>query len=124
HGRADPLAWSSSCTIRRPGSCTVACPRRPSSASNVDLPPPEHPEITMKRSISLAVDCADESKDTASTNQLMFAESREVAQQSHSVNVAQDFLCDVGLAIALSPPSWWPAKPTAQFRAYCPQSHR
>ncbi|HWI66863.1 MAG TPA: hypothetical protein VNS88_00545, partial [Nitrospiraceae bacterium] len=26
-------------------------PRRASSASNVDLPPPEHPEITTKRSM-------------------------------------------------------------------------
>src|SRR5262245_5519106 len=29
---------------------------------------------------------------------------REVAQQSHSSYVAQDYLCDIGLAIAISPP--------------------
>src|SRR5260370_14538721 len=36
--------------IRRLGSSTTACPRRRSSASSVDLPPPEHPELLTNRS--------------------------------------------------------------------------
>jgi hypothetical protein len=51
-GSAEPSPFSSSLTIRRPGSSTTACPRRPSSATSVDLPPPEHPEITTNGSKS------------------------------------------------------------------------
>jgi hypothetical protein len=40
-------------TIRRPGSSTTACPRLPSSAINVDLPPLEHPDMTTNRSTLL-----------------------------------------------------------------------
>jgi hypothetical protein len=36
-------------TIRRPGSATVAKPRRASASSSVDLPPPEQPEMAMRR---------------------------------------------------------------------------
>jgi len=38
-GSAVPARFSSSATIRRPGSSIVAKPRRRSSANNVDLPP-------------------------------------------------------------------------------------
>jgi hypothetical protein len=38
--------------IRRPGSFTMGQPRRPSSASRDDLPPPEHPKITTNQFIS------------------------------------------------------------------------
>jgi hypothetical protein len=48
-GSADPPLFISSITIRRPGSSIMVCPRRPSSASNVDLPSPEQPEITTNR---------------------------------------------------------------------------
>jgi hypothetical protein len=50
HGNARPSPSSSSLTIRRPGSSTVAYPRRPSSVSSVDFPPPEQPEMTTRRS--------------------------------------------------------------------------
>jgi hypothetical protein len=50
-GKAAPSPARSSRTIRRPGSSTTAWPRRASSASRVDLPPPEQPEITTKRSM-------------------------------------------------------------------------
>lgn len=48
HGRACPREHVCSCTMRRPGSSTTAYPRCWSSASKVDLPPPEQPEMMMK----------------------------------------------------------------------------
>ena len=50
-----PPRFSSSATIRRPGSSTVAKPRRRSSTNNVDLPPLEQPEIVTKFSMGIAV---------------------------------------------------------------------
>ena len=43
HGSALPFLTSSSATIRRPGSSTVAKPRSPKAFNSVDLPPPEQP---------------------------------------------------------------------------------
>jgi hypothetical protein len=48
-GRAPPPDASSSRTTRRPGSSIVAKPRWPSSASSVDFPPQEQPEMMTKR---------------------------------------------------------------------------
>ena len=61
HGSAEPSPDSSSSTIWRPGSVTVAWPRRASSFSRVDLPPPEHPEITTKgfsAGIDIGAECS------------------------------------------------------------------
>ena len=53
HGSAEPSPTNSCFTMRRPGSSTVAWPRRPSSANSVDLPLLEQLEITTKRSLSM-----------------------------------------------------------------------
>ena len=58
-GSAEPPPCSSSLTILRPGSSTVEKPRRASSVSSVDFPPPEHPEMMTKRSM-MSVPKADE----------------------------------------------------------------
>src|SRR5262245_592299 len=54
-GSAVPPRFSSSTTIRRPGSSIVTKPRRRSSANNVDLPPLEQPEIMTKFSMEMVL---------------------------------------------------------------------
>jgi len=53
-GNALQPRCSSAATIRRLGSSMVGKPRRQSSPNNVDLPPPEQPEIVTKFSMAIA----------------------------------------------------------------------